>query len=107
MKVDVPKLRKLPFENTIIERCRSRQISVEETIAEMYLAGVSVRRVEDITEVIWGTKVVGAFPDGNSAVMFAAARLHYVTSRTWGTRVYLNMKLLTDLEKSKEDQAAS
>ena len=31
--------------------------SVEESLIEMYLAGVSVRRVEDITEVLWGSKV--------------------------------------------------
>lgn len=31
--------------------------SVEEALIEMYLAGVSVRRVEDITEARWGTKV--------------------------------------------------
>ena len=30
---------------------------VEETLIEMYLAGVSVRRVEDITEALWGSKV--------------------------------------------------
>jgi len=30
---------------------------VEEALIEMYLAGVSVRRVEDITEALWGTKV--------------------------------------------------
>ena len=32
-------------------------ISVEEALVEMYLAGVSVRRVEDITEALWGTRV--------------------------------------------------
>lgn len=57
VSVKVPKLRKLPFESAIIERYRSKQISVEEAIVEMYLAGVSVRRVEDITEALWGTKV--------------------------------------------------
>jgi len=57
VKVKVPKLRKLTFESAIIERYRSRQISVEEAIVEMYLAGVSVRRVEDITEALWGTRV--------------------------------------------------
>ena len=31
--------------------------SVEEALIEMYLAGVSVRRVEDITEALWGAKV--------------------------------------------------
>lgn len=44
----VPKLRSLPFESAIIERYKRREISVEEAPVEMYLAGVSVRRVEDI-----------------------------------------------------------
>ena len=30
---------------------------MEEALIEMYLAGVSMRRVEDITEVLWGSKV--------------------------------------------------
>lgn len=53
----VPKLRKLPFETAIIERYKRRESSIEEALIEMYLAGVSVRRVEDITEALWGTKV--------------------------------------------------
>lgn len=53
----VPKLRKLPFESAIIERYKRREISVEEALVEMYLAGVSVRRVEDITQALWGTRV--------------------------------------------------
>jgi transposase-like protein len=53
----VPKLRSLPFETAIIERYRRRECSIEEALIEMYLAGVSVRRVEDITEALWGTKV--------------------------------------------------
>jgi len=53
----VPKLRKLPFETAIIERYRRKEASVEEALVEMYLAGVSVRRVEDITEALWGTRV--------------------------------------------------
>jgi transposase-like protein len=53
----VPKLRSLPFETAIIERYRRRESSVEEALIEMYLAGVSVRRVEDITQALWGTKV--------------------------------------------------
>lgn len=53
----VPRLRTLPFETQIIERYRRRESSVEEALIEMYLAGVSVRRVEDITEALWGTKV--------------------------------------------------
>ena len=53
----VPRLRSLPFETQIIERYKRRESSVEEALVEMYLAGVSVRRVEDITEALWGTPV--------------------------------------------------
>jgi putative transposase len=53
----MPRLRSLPFETEIIERYRRRESSVEEALVEMYLAGVSVRRVEDITEALWGTRV--------------------------------------------------
>ena len=53
----VPRLKGVPFETAIIERYRRRESSVEEALIEMYLAGVSVRRVEDITEALWGTKV--------------------------------------------------
>jgi len=57
VEVKMPKLRKLPFETAIIERYRRREASVEEALMEMYLAGVSVRRVEDITEALWGNRV--------------------------------------------------
>jgi len=53
----MPKLRQVPFETAIVERYRRRESSVEEALIEMYLAGVSVRRVEDITEALWGTRV--------------------------------------------------
>ena len=53
----IPKLRTQTFETAIIERYRRRESSVEEALIEMYLAGVSVRRVEDITEALWGTRV--------------------------------------------------
>jgi len=57
VSLQVPRLRNLPFETEIIERYRRRESSVEEALVEMYLAGVSVRRVEDITEALWGTRV--------------------------------------------------
>jgi transposase-like protein len=53
----VPKLRQHKFETAIIERYKRRESSVEEALIEMYLAGVSVRRVEDITKALWGTRV--------------------------------------------------
>lgn len=57
VKLKMPKLKGVAFETAIIERYRRRESSVEEALIEMYLAGVSVRRVEDITEALWGTKV--------------------------------------------------
>ena len=177
----MPKLRKLPFETAIIERYRRRESSVEEALVEMYLAGVSVRRVEDITEALWGSRVspstlselnqkiavqidawrarpvegehvyvyldgiwlkrswggevknvsilvavgvnaegcqhwrslrtnnplerlmreirrrtraVGAFPDGNSAMLLVAARLRHVAGSQWGQKRYMDMSHL-------------
>ena len=57
VNLKVPKLRQATFETAIIERYKRRESSVEEALVEMYLAGVSVRRVEDITEALWGTRV--------------------------------------------------
>jgi putative transposase len=57
VELKVPKLRQQTFETAIIERYRRREASVEEALIEMYLAGVSVRRVEDITQALWGTRV--------------------------------------------------
>lgn len=57
VSLKIPKLKGVSFETAIIERYRRRESSVEEALIEMYLAGVSVRRVEDITEALWGSKV--------------------------------------------------
>lgn len=53
----VPKLKGLTFESAIIQRYQRRECSVEKALVEMYLAGVSMRRVESITEILWGQKV--------------------------------------------------
>lgn len=57
VSLKVPKLRGHKFETAIIERYGRRESSVEEALIEMYLAGVLVRRVEDITQALWGTRV--------------------------------------------------
>lgn len=57
VNLKVPRLRHLPLETAIIERYKRRESSIEEALIEMYLAGVSVRRIEDITEALWGTRV--------------------------------------------------
>ena len=40
----------LPFETQIIKRYQTKQSRAEEALIEMYLAGVFVRRLEDIGE---------------------------------------------------------
>lgn len=57
VELEVPKLRTLTFETAIIERYKRREASVEEALVEMYLAGVSTRRVEDITQMLWNAKL--------------------------------------------------
>ena len=57
VELNVPNLKGVPFETAIIERYHRRESSVEEALIEMYLVGVCVRRVEDITEALCGTKV--------------------------------------------------
>ena len=40
------------------------------------------------------TRVVGSFPDGNSALMLVCARLRHVAGIQWGNKKYMNMKHL-------------
>ena len=40
------------------------------------------------------TRVVGTFPDGNSALMLVCARLRHVAGTQWGCKKYMNMKHL-------------
>ncbi|MGA3199205.1 MAG: hypothetical protein ABSD89_07335 [Halobacteriota archaeon] len=49
------KLRTPPFEPEIIERCRRRANSMEEALLERRIAGIGVRRAEDMTEASSGT----------------------------------------------------
>ena len=58
--IHMPKLKGMRFTTAIIERCRRRETSVEEAMIEMYLAGVSTRRIEDVSEVLWGSSVSAA-----------------------------------------------
>ena len=58
--VRMPKLKGMRFTTAIIERYRRRETSVEEAMIEMYLAGVSTRRIEDVSEALWGASVSAA-----------------------------------------------
>ena len=44
------------------------------------------------------TRVVGNFPDGESALMLVAARLRHVAGTKWGSRRYLDLQLLEQVE---------
>ena len=52
-----------------------------------------------IREIRRRTRVVGAFPDGHSALMLVAARLRHITSTKWGKRRYLLMDTLLNPQK--------
>ena len=44
------------------------------------------------------TRVVGCFPDGESALMLVCARLRHVAGTQWGNKKYMNMKHLEEVE---------
>ncbi len=54
------------------------------------------------------TKVVGAFPDGQSALMLCVARLRHMAGTKWDQKRYLSMELLRDqeLEQNLEVEAS-
>lgn len=50
------------------------------------------------------TRVVGNFPDGQSALMLVAARLRHIASTKWGARAYMDMGHLYAMEREKEEK---
>lgn len=52
-------------------------------------------------EVRRRTRVVGAFPDGQSTLMLVAARLRHVAGTRWGTRRYLDMSRLREMDTAR------
>ena len=57
LAMKVPKLKGALFESAVIERYRRREQSVEESLIDMYLAGVSTRQVDDISQLLWGDRM--------------------------------------------------
>ena len=57
LELKVPKLKGAVFESAVIERYRRREESVEEALIDMYLAGVSTRQVDDISQLPWGDRM--------------------------------------------------
>lgn len=54
-----------------------------------------------IREIRRRTRVVGAFPDGRSALMLVAARLRHIAGTRWGTRKYLDMDRLKEQDQER------
>ena len=70
--IRMPKLKRARFTTAIIERYRRRESSVEEAMIEMYLAGVSTRRIEDVSEILWGSSVSAATVSNLNEKAFAS-----------------------------------
>lgn len=71
--------------------------SVEETLSYMYFPYEHWSRLRTnnaleriMKEIRRRTRVIGAFPDGYSALMLVGARLRHISSTKWGTRQYMN-----------------
>src|SRR5262249_25291817 len=72
-----------------------------------HFPGTTYRRVTHSGRYQRRTRVVGTFPDGESALMLVAARLRYVAGTKWGTRRYLSRdKLRAAAEGTTQVRAA-
>lgn len=70
--IRMPKLKGARLATAIIERHRRRESSVEEAMIEMYLAGVSTRGIEDVSEILWGSSVSAATVSNLNEKAFAS-----------------------------------
>lgn len=95
----VEKLRKLKLNKaaSIVES------GIDETLTYMTYPQTHWRKIRTnnpleriMKEIKRRTRVVGAFPDGDSALMLVCARLRYVAGIKWGLKRYMNMNLLKD-----------
>ena len=86
---------------TLKEAAKKVEDSIEETLSYMdfpYEHWLRIRTnnvIERLNrEIRRRTRVVGTFPDGNSALMLVCARLRHVAGTQWGSKKYMNMKHL-------------
>ncbi len=85
--------------------------SVEQTLSYMSFPREHWLRIRTnnpleriMREIRRRTRVVGSFPDGQSALMLSAARLRHVAGTRWGTRRYLDMKRLDEQEQERQHE---
>ena len=79
--------------------------SIEETLTYMDYPSEHWNRIRTNNttervnrEIKRRTRAIGAFPDGQSALMLVCARLSHVAATDWGFKRYLNMDYLFELE---------
>lgn len=70
--IRMPKLKGMRSTTAVVERCWRRETSVEEAMIEMCLAGVSTGRIEDVSEILWGSSVSAATVSNLSEKAFAS-----------------------------------
>jgi hypothetical protein len=75
---------------------RLRELEAEYTRLKRLLADAELLLLKKASR---RTKVVGAFPDGDSALILVAAKLGHVSTSAWGTRKYMNMILLKEMDQ--------
>ena len=89
------------------EDAKKEEDGIEETLTYCNFPGKHWTRIRTNNvierlnrEIRRRTRVVGSFPDGNSALMLICARLRHVAGTQWVNKKYLNMK---HLEAATED----
>ena len=82
------------------EAARKLEDGIEETLTYCDFPSEHWTRIRTNNVIERLTRVVGSFPDGNSALMLVCARLRHVAGTQWGNKKYMNMK---HLETTLED----
>ena len=79
---------------------------IEETLSYMHFPREHWIRIRTnnpleqiMREIKRRTRVVGSSPDGESALMLATARLHYIMGTKWSTKRFLDMGLLKEMKE--------
>lgn len=85
------------------------QESIEETLTYMDFPTQHWTRIRTNNtierlnrEIKRRTKAIGAFPDGQSALMLVCAGLRHVAGTQWGAKCYMNMAHLSELDIQNE-----
>ena len=104
----VAKLRKMRLQ----QAAQLVEDKIEETLSYYSYPSSHWRRIRTnnpleriMREIRRRTNVVGAFPDGNSALMLVAARLRHISGTKWSHKRYLNMDLLREMQLEEQMKA--